>query len=247
MYYLYIDESGDPNDYLDPEGKVITGSSKFFTLGGIIVEENDRIHFENTYSTIMNRYFSNITLPTNFKLHYHPLRNKRPPYDQLQDQDRWRIPEDIFGAILSLNCNLLSVTIDLERHCQYYENPVNATAYALLLMLERFQYFVQENNSTGIAIYERYNAKMRKRIELEQRWLQRIPTFPSPTDLPDLDTTVRNGDPTKEIILQFADFFAYAPWIRQTTNHRATQKWNYIRLKYYNLRGSWLRTGFVEI
>ena len=247
MYHLYIDESGDEGDYLDENENVIDGSSRYFTLGGIIVNDSDDQKFVDAYNDIITNYFSGITLPSNFKLHYHPLRNKHSPYDQLKDEDRWKIPNDVFDIIKNLDCHLLSVTIDLDNHCKRYPNPVNPRAYALLLILERFQYFVEEQGSTGRAIYERFNAKMRKKAEMELKWLKKIPTFPTPTNLSRLNKHVESGDPTAQPILNFADFFAYLPYLRRESNGKATKRWDEINFKYYNFNGGWLKTGWVEL
>lgn len=250
MYYLYLDESGDAGDYLNDKLEIISGSSRFFTLAGIIVEDTKITNFKNVYDSIMLKYFKGITLPANFKLHYHELRQTDPkiyPYDQLRDPERWSIPEEIFSIIRSEECWLLSVTIDLERHCRKYEWPVDARAYSLLVILERFQYFLEEKNSTGKAIYEEYNAKLRKRTELELRKLQKYTKFPQFTDLGNIQGKVERGQPSVEIILQFADFFTYLPWIRKTTNYSATSKWNSVMHKYYNLDGVWNKRGYVEI
>ena len=120
MYYLYIDESGDSGDYLDESNKVIEGSSKFFTLAGIIVDDTLKMNLDDEINSISDKYFSTILLPENFKIHYHPLRNKRYPYDKLSDNQRFQLANDMFELIKKSNCNLLSVTINLERHCRKY-------------------------------------------------------------------------------------------------------------------------------
>ena len=247
MYYLFVDESGDPGDYLDSNGVIIPGSSKFFTLGGLIVEDSQRIKFENSYDRIMSSYFNGISLPTNFKLHYSPLKHNKSPYDQLTTAQRANIPRDVFAAISSLDCSVISVTIDLATHCTKYPNPANPVAYSLLLLRERFQYFLEDNNSAGKVIYERFNAKMRKKTELASKWLQGIPTFPNPTRLQNIQPKVAYGNPTSEPILQFADFFVSSVWIRKTTSHQNKSDWESIKHKYYNFNGNWLRTGNVEL
>jgi hypothetical protein len=248
LYYLYIDESGDEGDYLDSNGQVIRGSSRYFTAGGIIVKDTDVQVFEREYNNIVTNYFAGIALPLNFKLHYYELRTPHPPspYNQLSPQQRLEIPQKIFDLIQNLDCSLLSVTIDLASHCNY-PHPANPRAYSLLLILERFQYFLEDNNSTGKAIYERFNAKMRKKVEIELRWLRSIPTFPVPTNLNNIQGRVITGDPTKQPILNIADFFTYLPYNFRNTSGQATTDFDYIKSKYYNLYGGWLRTGRVEL
>ncbi|MCA9820868.1 MAG: DUF3800 domain-containing protein [Nitrosarchaeum sp.] len=246
MYYLYIDESGDIGDYRDANDNIIPGSSKYFTLAGIIVNDETRIAFEEELDKLLTETFDGIELPECFKLHYQELRQRYPPYDQIDDVFRWNISDSIFKWIENAECWLLSVTIDLDKHCKYTK-PADPRAYSLLLILERFQYFLQEKADTGIAIYEKFNAKMRKKAEAEQKWLQKIPKFPVPTNLNLLKEKVRNGDPVKEPMLQIADFFAYAPWIKQMSNGQATDRFYQILPKYYNLGERRFLSGIVEL
>lgn len=245
MYHLYIDESGDEGDYVNSNGTIIAGSSKYFTIGGIIVKDTDVTKFNTDYSDIISTYFNGITLPSNFKLHYYPLRHCKPPYDQLSQTARDSIEKEVFDSILRNDCTLLSVTIDLEKHCTY-PRPANPRAYSLLLMLERFQYFLAEQNSIGVAIYERFNAKMRKKAEMEMRRLQKIPSFPVPTQLNNVRRRIMAGDPTQEPILNMADFFAFLPYQRRKTRI-ASNYFKSIKHKYYDPYGYWLHTGWVEL
>ncbi|MGA7370584.1 MAG: DUF3800 domain-containing protein [Nitrososphaeraceae archaeon] len=79
LYKLYIDESGDEGDYLDATGRIIEGSSQFFSLGGIIVKDESRESVEKIVNEIILNFFPDISLPPNFKLHYHALRQKKYP------------------------------------------------------------------------------------------------------------------------------------------------------------------------
>jgi hypothetical protein len=84
MYYLYLDESGDPGPYRDGDGKVILRSSRFFTLAGILVNDAVKKQFEDEYKKIMSTYFNRFTIPSGFKLHFNSLRmQKKYPYDSL--------------------------------------------------------------------------------------------------------------------------------------------------------------------
>ena len=141
MYYLYIDESGDAGDYLNKNYKVIEGSSKFFTLAGVIVSDDEKDKLNNAVESIIDKYFNQTQLPEKFKLHYHPLRNRCRPYDKLSDEQRKQLADDVFDTIKESSCVLLSVTINLQRHCRKYGIPADPQAYAMLIMLEDFKIF----------------------------------------------------------------------------------------------------------
>ena len=246
-YYLYIDESGDMGKYKDNNSPNIDGTSKFFTLAGIIVDRDEQKNMEDKTNNMIDDYFDRGSLDENFKLHYNPLRNKEPPYDQLSDEKRHHLTEDAFTIIKKSDCVLLSVTINLERHYERYPNLVNPQAYAMLIMLERFQDFLEEKNGEGKAIYERFNRKTRKKVEHAMEGLHVSFRLRHYKELSHIRGHVENGDPKIHPILQLVDFFAYTVWIRRTTDFRKEDRWNTLKHKYFNLDGGLHKAGNVII
>jgi len=247
LYHLYIDESGDLGDYLDESYRVIRGSSGFFTLAGIIVSDDEKERLDGAIRLAIDRYFSSIPLPERFKLHYHPLRNKRDPYDKLSDTQRKTLADDVFDMIRRSDCALLSVTIDLKRHRKKYLIPADPQSYAMLIMLERFQDFLEENGGVGEAVYERFNKRARKRAERTMTGLREVLRFRHYRELSNISGHIRNGDPKTQPILQLADFFAYATRIRSTTDKKSEERWQSIKGKYFRLDHGWYKAGNVEI
>ena len=244
-HHIYVDESGDEGDYLDSNEKPIIGSSRYFILAGIIVDEHTVPRFEEEYNHMLHNRFRGKPLPENFKLHYYPLRNNKPPYDRLSVEDRQGLEKDVFDVINRLDCTLVSVIIDLDTHCRKYTEPISPRAYALYLLQERFQYFLEEYDSHGVVIYERFNAKMKRRTEQVIRRL-RTHNFPIPISLPRIDPHIQNGDPTQQPILNLADFFAYLPYTYKTSG-RYSPHYELIMHKYFNLHGDRFHTGKVEL
>lgn len=244
-YFLYIDESGDPGDYMDKNNQIIKGSSKFFTLAGIIVSKDEKRKMEYETNQLIDTYLNRKQLDKNFKLHYHPLRMKRSPYDKLSAEMRKQLADSVFNIIEKSDCVLLSVTINLERHCKKYSTPANPQAYTMLIMLERFQDFLEENNGEGRAIYERFNKKTRKKVERTMAGLRSILSFRHYRELSNIRGHVQNGDPETHPILQLTDFFAYATWIKRTA--KKMDRWSSIKHKYFKLNQGWYIAGNVEI
>ena len=61
----------------------------------------------------------------------------------------------MFEIICNSPCTLLSVTIDLEAHFRRYRYlAAGPKAYAMLIMLERFQDFLTSKGSQGISMWE---------------------------------------------------------------------------------------------
>jgi Protein of unknown function (DUF3800) len=233
MFYLYLDESGDDGDFVENNSDK-GGSSRYVTLGGIIVNQSSRQIFEAVHKELMHKYFKNVILPEKFKLHYTDLRENGCPYKIIGNK-RFELKDRIFDAIQSIDCHLLSVTIDLKKHCENYSNPINPRAYALYLILERFQYFLEDYYNRGQVIYERYLPHFRRRVEQVHIYLMRNKNFPYLTNFENIMGQVKNGDPTTEPVLNFADFMAYIPWIKCTSQNTKTDIWDRIKSKYFNL------------
>ncbi len=247
MYYLYIDESGDPGNYLDKNEQKIKGSSRFFTLAGIIVNEEQKEKLNKIIKDIIGKYFKQIQLPNKFKLHYYPLRNAKQPYDKISYMHRNNLVNDVFDVIKGQECFLLSVTIDLMQHCKKYDMLVDPKSYAMLIMLERFQYFLEEQEKEGIVIYERFNKKTRKKVERTIKKLQKMLRYQHYKELKSVRGHVKNGDPQKEPILQISDFFAYAVWGSHTGSRDVKNRIKSIQHKYYNLNKGGHKSGNVII
>ena len=244
---MYIDESGDIGDYLDKNDQIIEGSSQFFTLAGIIVNEDEKEKVENKTNEIIDKYFDRKSLDKNFKLHYHPLRNKRFPYNKLSDRMRKQLADDVFDIIKEFECILLSVTINLKYYCRKYDIPADPQAYAMLIILERFQDFLEEENREGKVIYERFNKKTRKKVERTILKLRKVSRFRHYKELNNVRGHVENGDPKIHPILQLVDFFAYAVWLKGTTHSRKKDRWDSIKHKYFRFDLDWHKSGNVEI
>lgn len=162
-YFFFFKEAGD---YRDKNKKIIKGSSKFFTLAGIILSDDEKNRLDGAIRLTIDTYFDQILLSKKFKLHYHPLRNKCYPYDKLSDKRRKQLADDVFNTINESECFLLSVTINLEYHCdRHKEKASDPRAYSMLAMLVRFQDFLEEKDEKGIAIYENFNHKLRRKVD----------------------------------------------------------------------------------
>ena len=117
----------------------------------------------------------------------------------------------------------------------------------MLIMLERFQDFLKENNANGSVIYERYNHRLRRKVDHTLSWLRFALYSRNYRDLDNIIGSVKNGDPSLEPILQLSDFFAYSVWIRSVSDYKAANRWESLKHKYYNLNAGWYKSGNVEI
>ena len=244
MFLLYIDESGDPGRYLDRIHNAIPGSSRLFTLAGIVVDRQAKDKIDADIRKLASSLFPQSIVDT-IKLHYQPLIQNAPPYDSLSTSDRRCLADGMFGIIHDSPCILLSVTVDLANHFTQHKHPINPKAYAMLIMLERFQDLLASEGSQGMVIYERISRKERKKLKGTMKRLKEMLAFRRCVDLNNIVGDIQSGDPLKEPILQLADFFAYATQIMYNTNHKKKRRWESIKEKYYNLDGGYFYSGNV--
>lgn len=210
---LYIDESGDPANPLDENGNFKLRSSTVFTLGGIIVSDSQKKFLEEQHKALIEKYFQNIPLPTNFKLHSNPLRMNEFPYNQLERKDVLYLENEIFTHIKKSGASLICFSIDLVGHYQYYtKHAVNPLAFGLIVLIERLLYFMRTNHiSSANVVYERFTESLRDMVHKEQNYLRNT-NFRTNVDLKKLFNYITSGNPVKEVVLQYADFWAYIPF-----------------------------------
>ena len=207
MHYLYIDESG-VSTFKNMKQPV-------FCLGGILVDEQQKAFFESEYDKLMDTYFKIISLPEGSKLHYSSLRMRVCPYNHMTEQTRLELEKEVFEIIKNSKAKLFSFTIDLVGHYTNYNKPIDPLAYGLICMLERLSYCKQDEDIKEVRIiYERFNRTQRMQIATTYKYLEHT-GFHTSLDLNKLPGDIESGDPTKEPLLQFTDFWTYLPYIRE--------------------------------
>ena len=176
---MYLDESGVEGLSSNPDKR--NWDDDWFTSGGIIVNEKEIREFEISHSEIISEFFTErgVKLPEGFKLHYREARQRQWPYDHLSEKEIWELSNSVFNAVKKIDCRLVSASINKRNHCSKpYPYTANVRAYSLLLCLERFQYFLEENHEVRISIYEKLTRSMRKNIEKDLRNLRTLTRFP---------------------------------------------------------------------
>ncbi|MEM3064987.1 MAG: DUF3800 domain-containing protein [Candidatus Nitrosotenuis sp.] len=248
MYRLFLDESGVEGLSSNPVQR--SADDDWFTSGGIIVNENKIGEFETAHAEIIQEFFTRrgVTLPENFRLHYREARQRQGHYAHLTEKEIGELASAVFNTVKKIDCKLVSASINKRTHCSKgYRYTANVRAYSLLLCLERFQYFLEENNGEGIGIYERLTRSMRRNIERDLQNLRALTNFPFFTNLDKIKGKIRYGDPIQEKTLQFADFIVYPAHLFFYSNQKCSNRFNEIFGKYYNNKGKWNTTGCVYI
>lgn len=236
MYTLFLDESGD-DFYLKKDGSVNQDCSKNITVGGIIVKDSDIEEFNNKYYNLIRRYFYEIELEDDFKLHYTKLkRGFKSPYKEIHFEGRAQLSRDVFSIIKNTNCSFLACNINKPNHwARYDEQTRNPKAYSLLVCVENFINFLQMHNEEGIIIYEEFE-HIRKQMGDEMKELLSYPNFPNIHNLHDVEKLVRSGNPQQHPTLQFSDFVIHSIWLHKERPDQIVNRFFDLTDKMYKFR-----------
>lgn len=148
---MFLDESGDHSLLkIDPQFPV-------FCLAGCIFDENDYIQNSKAkIDALKIRYFNN----SNIILHSREIRKCESPFNILLNSNtKQNFYTDLNNLIFNLSFTILASVILKEKLKNQYNDPSNPYALSLQFIMERFLYFLEENNDVGYISVESRDPK----------------------------------------------------------------------------------------
>lgn len=132
MYIVFIDESGQPGGW-NTENKCLTSnSSKFFTLGGFMIEANNILEIESKFKDIKLKYGLKDSDEIKWSSSYSKLGLNFEQYKNMKS--------DIVRMIANYKSSVIGIVMDKE---SCYKNRIDINnhndiyAFALNLLMER--------------------------------------------------------------------------------------------------------------
>lgn len=203
---LYIDASGDPGRYKG-------SNSKHFVLGGLVTDPECAHRCGTRTRDQIEKYFPDPQVRPK-KIHYNSLVTKKYPWNLI---DRKSFADDIFEIILSEDFTLFSIVINKETHWSQYVTPAEPYPFALEMMVERYQHYLERIDSIGMIVADRENKNLMKvLLELFERFKEKGTSFKKMTNI--LDTIFFAPSRTCPI-LQLSDYCAYSVFVHFERNH----------------------------
>lgn len=152
MKILFLDESGD-------HSLVIKIDEQFpiFCLAGCIFDENEYQQVSKAkVDAFKIRYFNN----SNIVLHSREIRKCLPPFNILLNKNtKQSFYTDLNNLMSGLPYTILASVILKEKLKNQYHDPANPYALSLEFIMERFLYFLEENNDVGYISVESRDPK----------------------------------------------------------------------------------------
>ena len=132
MYIVFIDESGQPGGW-DNKNKCLTSnSSKFFTLGGFMIEANSIFEIEAKFKDIKLMYGLKESTEIKWSCSYSNLGLTFEQYKNMK--------QDIIKMISNYNNSVIGIVMDKEscyKNRTDIKNHNDLYAFALNLLMER--------------------------------------------------------------------------------------------------------------
>ena len=165
-YRLYLDESGDHTSS-DPR---YTGK-KYLGLTGVIIKLEDCWSFKNQIENFKRRHLPYDTDNPPI-LHREDIINKRNQFRVLLNEGkRQAFDDDLLSLIQTLDFTIITVVIDKTTHgVKTYRRVTHPYHFSLEALIERYCYWLSENNSSGDVMAESRGKKedgLLKRAYLE--------------------------------------------------------------------------------
>lgn len=166
---MYVDEVGNPD-----LGSSDNPLHRFLSLTGVIVDLNHvkEIIYPQMEELKLRFFKSHPDDPVIF--HRKKLVNARFPFHALRDPEiQSNFDSDLLNLLISWNYTVISVCLDKRAHKDTYKawryDPYH---YCLALLLERFTFFLEQNNAAGDIMAESRGGKedMRMKKSFEKLW-----------------------------------------------------------------------------
>ncbi len=141
MKVMFLDESGDHS--------LVKVDQQFpiFCLAGCIFDEDEyNGNCNRKIDEFKMRYFNNVDIV----LHSREIRKCSPPFNILLNKNtKQSFYADLNNLILNLPFTVLASVILKNKLKNQYVDPVNPYTLSLYFIMERFLYFLEENNEIG--------------------------------------------------------------------------------------------------
>jgi len=152
MKLIYFDES--KSDDMNP----------FFFIGGILIDKDSLTSIENNLIRVQREYFSTNELSQKTEFHGQDIFQGCSQYRRQDIPKRLKIFEEIGKIAGSAKIPFILTRINVHKHRLQYRQPVNEYALGLMLIMERFSAFLENEKKNGLLIGDEEQTENTKAI-----------------------------------------------------------------------------------
>lgn len=146
--------------------KLVSPDQKYFTVTGAIFDMNEYARLRDNLTSIKFKYWENGECLYNGSLkrvHFHSreIRKRRYPFD-IDEYESFL--SDLTHLIQNTSISIITSTIDKERHVQQYRYPAETYSLSMMFVIERYAYFLRDQNKDGFIMLESRGKKEDKKL-----------------------------------------------------------------------------------
>lgn len=138
MHLCYFDENKHGPD------------NPHFFIGGLLIPDIKALNFESTLSQITFNFFGARSLIQANELHGKELFHGKGNAKGRKLEDRVQVFKDVATFVTNNQIPVRMVCIDVERHKNKYQYPMPAYRLGMMLILERFQEYLDGVHDLGL-------------------------------------------------------------------------------------------------
>lgn len=145
MYIVFLDESGQPGGFNKEHNKLGVNTSKYFTLGGFMIDADNILDIESKLKEIKKKY----TLNSNHEIKWHTTYSKIG----LDFEQYKNMKLEIIRMISQYKNSVIGIVVDKEscyKNKDYIDNSNDLYAVALHLLMERYSMETMKKSNKGI-------------------------------------------------------------------------------------------------
>lgn len=143
MYIVFLDESGQPGGFDKEKNKLLDNVSKYFTLGGFMIEADDILQIERQMRDIKIKY----NLNPSHEIKWHTTYSKIGlTFEQYKNMKL-----EIIKIISEYKASVIGIVVDKEecyKNKDYINDANDLYAVALHLLMERYSMEIKHKHSS---------------------------------------------------------------------------------------------------
>jgi hypothetical protein len=143
MYFLYVDESGK-SGLRDPV-------QPYHVLGGLAVHESTWQAMEADLNVRIDAIVPP-PRPHDWELHMTDMVNGKGWFAGMPRKDRGLLCDAVLDVIDAHDPTFIFTVVDKQKHLAKYVTPDPPEDVTYLMMIERFQYFLEEKDEVGVIV-----------------------------------------------------------------------------------------------
>jgi len=150
---MYVDESGVESVY---------DKTKFFITAGVIIHEDDLESIKKTIRDYVDQNFSGSYKDA--EIHIFHMYKGKGKFVGVNPVERMNLLNSLYAVIQNLSFTAIVIGIDKAKFIARHSDPNEILDFGHILLVERFDKFLEEHNNKGIIRIDRTTGPDRKKL-----------------------------------------------------------------------------------